>query len=316
MDLQSLCISALLPVKNGEDYLTNLIPVIVDMLEINDELIIVNDGSTDATSNIIALFANNDKRIRVLDTSGLGLVSALNLGFKNAKCPWVARFDVDDIYSSERLKIQRELITESVAVIFSDYAIISNSGHNLGVVRSALNSSATVLSLVSGQRTPHPAALINRNIFLKAGGYLSSEYPAEDLGLWLRMSEFGDLISVPEVVLNYRLNPSSISRLNRPNQIEKKQNLISNWPGWNKVLGISIKELDDVINYYSTSTFGKQRTLLHFRDLILVSKIVGTPLKKSQLITRVSAVTRFGLIRSALLISYWVFIRKIYRHFK
>jgi glycosyltransferase involved in cell wall biosynthesis len=316
VDLQSLSISALLPVKNGEDYLTDLIPVIVDMLEKNDELIIVNDGSTDATSNITALFANNDERIRVLDTSGLGLVSALNLGFKNAKCPWVARFDVDDIYSSERLKIQRKLITESVAVIFSDYAIISNSGHNLGVVRSALNSSATVLSLVSGQRTPHPAALINRNIFLKAGGYLSSEYPAEDLGLWLRMSEFGDLISVPEVVLNYRLNPSSISRLNRPSQIEKKQNLISNWTGWNKVFGISIKELDDVINFYSTSTFGKQRTLLYFRDLILVSKIVGTPLKKSQLITRVSAATRFGLVRSALLISYWVFIRKIYRYFR
>ena len=67
------------------------------MLDENDELLVVNDGSTDNSSLILADLAKNDARIKIVTTVGVGLVAALNLGIAEAKNPWVARFDVDEI---------------------------------------------------------------------------------------------------------------------------------------------------------------------------------------------------------------------------
>ena len=127
MSAQGNRVSCLLPVKNGEDYLGLLIPAILAMLQRDDEVVIVDDGSTDESSRIIERHMREDKRIKVIQTEGIGLVSALNLGVSESINPWIARFDVDDVFDPSRLSIQRLLIADSIAVVFSDYSFISYS---------------------------------------------------------------------------------------------------------------------------------------------------------------------------------------------
>lgn len=313
---ENVRISALLPIKNGEKYLEDLIPAIVKMLQVDDELIVVNDGSSDSTKSIIDRHSSQETRIRLIETSGVGLVAALNLGLEAAKNPWIARFDVDDQYDPDRLLIQRELISESVAVIFSDYIFTTFSGMYLGKALSALLPAASILSLITSQRTPHPVALINRDLAVQASGYRSEDYPAEDLGLWLRISEFGDIVSSPNILLKYRLNFSSISRLNRDLQILKKNELIQNWHGWSNVLNLSSLELGNTRNFYLAGNGGYQRLLLHYRDLFLVSKIIKSPINTFKLRKHIGFWEFFHLIPSSFSLLYWSLLRKVYRIFK
>lgn len=224
MALSNRAISALLPVKNGEIYLDVLLPNILSMLSPGDELVVINDGSSDQTKSIIEKFSASDLRVNLINTPGIGLVNALNLGVESAQHQWIARFDVDDQYPKDRLEEQRKLLSNEVSVIFSDYQFISKRGANLGAIYSAVFPLPTVLSLFSSQRTAHPSALINKELLIKCGGYLEQDYPAEDLALWLRLSEFGEIISVPKTLLLYRLSGASISGQSRQAQLRKKMN--------------------------------------------------------------------------------------------
>jgi glycosyltransferase involved in cell wall biosynthesis len=309
-------VSCVLPVKNGADYLRDLIPAILGMLQFGDELIVINDGSTDETLEILEEFRQKEERIRLIQTEGIGLVSALNLGVDNASNPWIARFDVDDVFDPSRLSIQKLLISDSIAVIFSDYSFTTHSGCYLGTVRSAMSGPATQLSLISAQRTPHPVSLINRELFFAAGGYFGEDYPAEDLGLWLRISAFGHLISTPEVLLKYRLNGNSISKLNRQKQILKKNQLINNWSGWDSVYSECLLALNETKVLYSSSEGRYERILLHLKELRMVSNILGKPIPMTSLAREFSLLDLLGLSGASIRLIYWLSIRKIYRVFQ
>ena len=316
MSTQGISVSCLLPVKNGQDYLGELIPSILAMLELDDEVVIVNDGSTDQTSKIIENYMIYDKRIKLIQTEGIGLVAALNLGVSKSINPWIARFDVDDVYDASRLRNQRLLIAESIAVIFSDYSFMTHSGHYLGTIRSALRSPATLLSLVSAQRTPHPVSLINRECLLLAGGYLLEDYPAEDLGLWLRISNFGKLVSTPTILLKYRLSGKSISKLNREKQLRKKDQLILNWSGWDEVYNNCLPVFNETTVFYLSLEGGYERILLHIRELRIVSIMLGKPVKISQLFKEFDFRIKIGLLSAGIKLVYWLSVRKIYRIFQ
>jgi glycosyltransferase involved in cell wall biosynthesis len=316
MSTQGVSVSCLLPVRNGEDYLGELIPSILAMLGLEDEVVIVNDGSTDQTSKIIESYMINDKRIKLIQTQGIGLVAALNLGVSKSVNPWIARFDVDDVYDASRLCNQKLLIAESVAVIFSDYSFTTHSGHYLGTIRSALRSPATLLSLVSAQRTPHPVSLINREYLLAAGGYLLEDYPAEDLGLWLRISNFGELVSTPTILLKYRLSGKSVSKLNREKQLGKKDQLILNWPGWDEVYNNCLPVFSETTAFYLSLEGGYERILLHLRELRIVSIILAKPVEIRQLFQEFDFRIKIGLLGAGIKLIYWLSIRKIYRIFQ
>ena len=268
-------ISALLPARNGERYLRRLIPRVLAMLSELDELLVINDGSTDNSSLILAELAITDTRLKILTTEGIGLVAALNLGIHNAKNSWIARFDVDDEYPLDRLHLQRQLIEENVAAIFSDYSFMTSSGISIGTVPSALKSNPIKLSLASSQRTPHPAVLINRAIVLAVGGYRVEDFPAEDLGLWFRMMKMGEFLSVPKVLLNYRLSGGSISSSNRAKQIAMKNQMISGFGSWHLLLENCIQEFTSTTSHYLEHPASTARIILHLKDIVYIKKLSG-----------------------------------------
>ena len=306
-------ISALLPVKNGQQYLETLLPNILAMLKEHDELIVINDGSFDQSRFITEKYRSIDSRVILINTSGIGLVAALNLGISTAKNNWVARFDVDDKYMQNRIDEQRKYLSENVSVIFSDYCFISQTEKRLGSIFSAVLPIPTALSLVSGQRTPHPAAVVNRRLLIESGGYQIQDFPAEDLALWLRMSHFGEIISVPLPLLHYTLSNNSISAQNREVQKNKKRELIQGYPSWSSLQVRSITDFEQTLVSYKEVSHTPERILLHLRDIYLVAGLIGGKMPFLDLVTKVGFSMSCKIIYAAVKMLFVVFRRRVYR---
>jgi glycosyltransferase involved in cell wall biosynthesis len=306
-------ISALLPVKNGQMYLEKLLPNILAMLSSQDELIIVNDGSTDQTQSLIEKYRLQDPRITLINTSGVGLVSALNLGVQIVKNKWIARFDVDDRYLDIRILEQRKYLCEDVAVVFSDYQFLSERGRGLGYVYSAVLAVPAALSLVSGQRTAHPSALINREMLDKAGGYRLQDFPVEDLALWLRISEFGKIISAPLPLLGYRLSGNSISGQNRKIQQAKKQELIRSFPSWNVLHERSVEDFSQTLTDYRAISHAPERILLHLRDLLLVGSLTKTKVPVLRILFEIRLLLLLRIVFAAVRLCAAFIYRRLFR---
>lgn len=316
MSLSFDSISAVLPVKNGENYLPMLIPRILNMLRSDDTLIVVNDGSADATKQITQEFCSTDSRLILINTPGVGLIESLNLAIQVSKNPWVARFDVDDEYSEQRIQEQRKLIDSGVSVIFSDYKFMSSSGVEMGSVQSAVDPLATLMSLISSQRTPHPVALIRREDLIKAGGYHIDDFPVEDLAVWFRISTFGSIISSPICLLSYRLSGGSISAKNRALQKVKRKEIISNYPAWTTLRDANLENFQRLLHLYDSLPDRNSRLFLHLRDYHLLRKITGTKTSIWKLLASIGVVRSLKVFCAGLVIAFMGTTRRFYRLLK
>jgi glycosyltransferase involved in cell wall biosynthesis len=286
-------VTALMPVKNGAVFLKKSLPQLQLSCKTTDEILIIDDFSDDNTAEIVKDAARTDQRIRLLSNSNPGIVGALNFGLSEASNEWIARFDVDDRYEISRLDEQRVCISSNVIGIFSDYDFFCEDLPYLGTIPSAIDSDAVAVSLISSQRTAHPSILFNRGSVLDVGGYQQEDFPAEDLSLWLRMSRVGDLISIPKVLLHYRLSAGSVTGTKRQASILKKNSLIQSI-GINPLnVEKASSKLEQIFEVYKPESFSNEREILLMRDLIMILRTHKLPEKsnkklKSQLIAYVA----------------------------
>jgi len=265
-------LTILLPIKNGAEFAQASVSSILESCREGDEILVIDNFSEDKTSQIIGNIMKADSRVRLIKSANQGLVSALNQGVLESTNRWIARFDVDDTYEKDRLEIQRKRVGKSVVGIFTDYDFYSEHGQYLGMIPSAIDSRAVTISLISSSRTAHPSVLFDKQAVLDVGGYREIDFPAEDLSLWLRLSRRGKLISIPKVLLHYRLSGNSITGQKRSEAIEKKQQLY-------KEIGIApsninefFEGLPEIQRTYTENTHEQERIILLIRDLILLSK--------------------------------------------
>ena len=286
-------VTALMPVKNGAVFLKKSIPQLQLSCKTTDEILIIDDFSEDNSAEIVKDAARTDQRIRLLINSNPGIVGALNLGLSEASNEWIARFDVDDRYEISRLDEQRVSISANVIGIFSDYDFFGEDFQYLGTIPSAIDSDAVAVSLISSQRTAHPSILFNKGSVLDVGGYKQEDFPAEDLSLWLRMSRVGNLVSIPKVLLHYRLSAGSVTGTKRQASILKKSSLIQSI-GINPLnVEKASSKLEQIFEVYKPERFSNEREILLIRDLIMILRTHKLPEKsskklKSQLIAYVA----------------------------
>lgn len=300
-------ITLLMPVRNGAQYVDGIMQGLIANADSGDEILVIDDGSTDKTPELLHAWSNKFPNFRILTTPGIGLVNSLNLGFSESDNEWVARFDVDDAYPDLRLAKQRELISEKISVIFADYSVYLDGVKYAGTIPSPVTHLATLLSLVNSQQTAHPVSLINKKSFNFAGGYQEDEFPAEDLGLWVRMAKFGELISVPESLLSYRLSKTSVSATRRSQALEKKGEIVE------KLIPLISKNLDSadkvrqVFEGMSGAPLEVDRKILYLRNLRTFLKMAGkekmtitadTPNFYKYLITHPFNVLRFAFYQN------------------
>ena len=290
-------ISAILPVKNAAIYAQAIVTDLKLNLTLQDEVIVIDDHSTDDTFNIFGAAIGDDPRFTIIRNLDPGLVNALNLGIAKAKYDWIARFDSDDCYESNRISEQRDLLTDEISCVFTDYTLHDESFNLLTQLPSAIFDPCIKLSLVNNIRSPHPSVIFSKSKALLAGGYRSSEFPAEDLGLWLRISEFGQLISIPKNLLHYTVRTTSISSVKQAEMINERNSLIRN----SQVLIESFRDVESnwrrYFQHYDSLEYSTERKILTMNDFRLTGQIFKLSYRK----------TFLKMVISVLLINGWIF---------
>ena len=112
-------ITVLMAAYNAEQIISASIQAILDQDFTNFEFIIINDGSTDGTLNLLNAFAGKDSRIKIIDQANTGLTKALNHGLRHAQGEYIARIDADDIALPNRLSLQHSLMKKNKDIILS-----------------------------------------------------------------------------------------------------------------------------------------------------------------------------------------------------
>lgn len=260
-------LSVLMPVKNGERFILESLVRIKESIRQDDEVLVIDDSSSDMTASILNSSVPNFPQLRVIRNPNPGLVNALNLGLNEASNPWIARFDVDDEYPSSRLENQRAIISSSNVGIFSDYSIWSERKDFLGLIPSPVLPLATGISIIQSQRTAHPSVIFNREAVLVAGGYRAEDFPAEDVSLWLRLLRVGDLVSSPRDLLHYRLSSTSVSGSNYRLAKEKTRMLSLSLRLPNGFLSEAIMRCEANLESYSLMSDSIQRQILHLKEM-------------------------------------------------
>lgn len=210
-------VSVLMPVYNGAAFLeASVMSVLAQGLK-DFELLVVDDGSTDGTPQLLAHLSATDPRIRVIRQANGGISRALNAGLEAARGTWVARLDADDLMLPCRLERQLAFVEANpdVAAAGSYYEIIDAAGSIRGLLQP-LPRTRQELARLLASREPltftHPTMIYRRAAALDAGGYVSAFEPCEDVALFARMLAAGGTILIqPEVLTRYRVHAGSIS---------------------------------------------------------------------------------------------------------
>ena len=213
-------VSVALPVHNCERYVAEAIESILAQTFTDFEFLIVDDGSTDGTLSILNRFAARDSRIRVISRPNTGIVGALNEMLGLARADLVARMDADDVALPVRFERQVRYLDEhpECVMVGSRVTIIDPDGDALTEMGDALSHEQIVTDLLNykGQMVYHPAVIYRRKAVLDLGGYRPECREAEDLDLFLRLAEVGQIVNLPEPLLKYREHraKAGISRSN------------------------------------------------------------------------------------------------------
>jgi GT2 family glycosyltransferase len=202
-----------MPVRNGEAFLREAIDSVLDEGIPDLELVVVDDGSTDSTPAILAEYAKRDARVRVHAEQGGNLAIALNRGFELCRAPLVARLDADDVCVPGRLQAQIEFMTNhpEVVLLGGQALLINEEGDEFAIARYPQEDPDLRAALKTGNPFVHSAVAMSRKAFETVGGYRENLDHAEDLDLWLRLSERGELASLPRPVVKYRIHGHQLS---------------------------------------------------------------------------------------------------------
>jgi len=215
-------LSVLLPVRDGADTLPECLASLAAQTLSDHEVVVVDDGSRDATAQTLESWAREDRRLRVLRTPRRGLVAALNLTLVEARAPLVARMDADDVAHPERLERQaRRLETDgAVDILGCRVALVPVAGVPAGGGMQAyvdwLNGLLDHQSMARDRfvESPlvHPSAAMRRETLARLGGWRDIDGP-EDYDLWLRAFEAGlRFAKLGEVLLRWRDRPGRLTR--------------------------------------------------------------------------------------------------------
>lgn len=264
-------VTALIPIRNGAEWIKPFINYLTLELREDDEALFIDDNSIDDSYSLVQKLISGIPNARILQNSGDGLVDALNLGLTEARRQWIARFDIDDVYSLGRLDCQLSLLHSDTGLVFGDYSFFGNGKTFLGVIPSAIWDFPTKLSLLSSQRTPHPLALFKKSIALEAGMYEREDYPAEDLGLWLRIARHSKLVTIPIVLLKYNLRQNSISSSRYYEIKNLTKQILNKYPLTFPEETLSLGSINSIVKNYSEFTYGDERKILFILDVLRYS---------------------------------------------
>ncbi len=214
-------ISVLMSVYNGGQFLGDALEGLRQQTEKNWECILIDDASNDATPAMLARAAADDSRFRVITfEQNRGLTVALNTALEQARAPYFARQDADDISLSARLSAQADFLdaNPTCALVGCAYEIIDMEAAALSVSSPATDPKGLRNQLKHRNPLAHGSLMFRADAIRAAGGYRSEFRMAQDYDLILRLAKNADIAAVEGVLYRLRLSPDGGSLSRRETQ--------------------------------------------------------------------------------------------------
>jgi glycosyltransferase involved in cell wall biosynthesis len=221
-------ISIVLPVFNGEDYISKAIDSVLNQTYKKFELIIINDGSKDKTAEIIDSYADSDSRIQVIHQENRKIPRTLSRGFKIAKgefCTWTS---ADNIIPHNFLEIMVSELKkdEDIGMVYANMRLIDSNDAvipNHGWYEEPKSSGNVILPSSTLELNVYPNNTIGAAFMYRAkvakilGDYSSYKHTLEDYDYWMRVNSLFDLrhVSFDEPIYDYRWHDKSLTALDQ-----------------------------------------------------------------------------------------------------
>ena len=216
-------ISVVMSVFNGASYLHESIESILNQSYKNFEFIIINDGSTDETLEIIKSY--KDSRIVLISRKNKGLIDSLNEAISLAKGEYIARMDADDISYPTRLDEQYTFMEKNADIVVCG-AWAKKFGTDNGLSCTPVDDKNIREKFVITSPFIHPSVFIRKSSLRKECIKYDSNYiHAEDYKLWLELLRVGKCANIPKVLLRYRVSQGQISNKYRIVQHESAKKI-------------------------------------------------------------------------------------------
>lgn len=210
-------ISVLLPAYNAAEFVAAAIESILAQTRGDFELLVLDDGSTDATPQIVAGF--RDPRLRVLKNErNLGLTATLNRGLREARGEFIARQDADDRAHPERFAKQLAAFRERPELLLLGTAAeqVDAHGRSLGALDMPLTPLAMRWAMLFDNPLLHTAVMFRREpVLAEFGGYDESFAISQDYELWSRIARKDAAANLPDRLLTLRAHVGSLMRSRR-----------------------------------------------------------------------------------------------------
>jgi len=209
------------------------------------EIVAVDDGSTDGTSQLLEAWAAREIRLRLLTRPHEGIVGALNAGLKACRAPFVARMDSDDRSHPERLALQLAYLQANpqVGVVscrvkgFPSDQVRQGFQAYIEWLNSLLNDEDIRGEMFVESPLAHPSVVFRKDVVLAAGGYQERGWP-EDYDLWLRLYLEGICFAkLPETLLEWREHPERLTRTDSRYSLENFLRAKANYLGRGPLAG-------------------------------------------------------------------------------
>ncbi|CAB9493548.1 glycosyltransferase [Alteromonas macleodii] len=219
MESTSPLISVIIPAFNAELYIKEALESVCSQTYVNLEIIIIDDGSSDRTREIIEKF--QDARIRLISRENRGLIATLNEGIEISRGDYIARMDADDICLSTRLETQVEYLRKhnNIGLLFTGIEYIDENGRKLREKVSTKSRKLEPVELLFGCPVCHPTVMFDMTKLKKSDIQYDKAYClAEDFELWTRLVSITEIGIINRVLFKYRIHPNSITSKNNEKQ--------------------------------------------------------------------------------------------------
>ena len=219
-------ISVVMPVFNSEKFLEEALESVLNQTYTNFEFIIINDGSTDNSIEILNKYAKLDKRCIIYSWLNKGIVTCLNFGIQKAKAKIIARMDSDDICEKDRFQKQLNYLEthQECVAVGSRVTIIDPDGlpFTNDWFEQITHDEIDALNMTGyvGSSICHPSVMYRKQALIDIGCYRQKLIYAEDYDLFLRLAENGKLANLSDFLLRYRVHSKSIGHAKRQEQLQ------------------------------------------------------------------------------------------------
>src|SRR5205809_4788505 len=214
-------VTVIMPMRNARPFVTEALQSILVEREIELEVIVIDDGSTDGSG--VAVSAIDDPRVRMVAGPGEGIAAAFNVGLAESMGKIIMRCDADDRYPPQRISHQVRWLREHAdfGAVCGAFAAMDARGRSELPFHLPADASERSDELRAGEIRTHLCTFaVRAEIFEKIGGARNFFVVGEDLDLQLRLGEACRVWYVPQTTYVYRLHDASITHSMRTQERE------------------------------------------------------------------------------------------------